>query len=201
MTFSSRFLVLIFLSSTLLACGGGGGGGDGGSGAGASGGGGGGNLYAMVCGSGSSDVLEGCWEIETCEFTSTDTNGVSYWIKYVIDFRADSTMTEHVQTYTDSGCSGAVFATSDLPFISDYAIGAAYLSSGGLDSNYLAKTWHVGNSSGTDYTGFHITATDRLCFAGNNLNWSAAGGGLGTTAQSTAQVPTNINTTLCMVRS
>lgn len=206
MSHVKKILIYIGLSVVLAACnsgGGGGGGSGGGSGGGAGAGGGGGapSPYAMRCDTGNSTVLEGCWAVETCVFNSTDPgSGTSYFLRYFIAFRNDNTMTEHVYTYTNSNCIGTPFATYDQPFISDYAIGAAYTSDEGLASNYFAKTWNIGGFTGTDYTGFHIDVNTRLCFAGNDLIWTATGGGLGMTAQSTGAVNTSINTTLCMVR-
>lgn len=152
---------------------------------------------AMQCDSPGSNPLVGCWQIDACVLASEPPAAPTY-LTYFLDFTNEQGMTHHVHTFDNANCTGTPISTYVQPFVTTYEIGESYLSQEGLVSHYLSLTWTVANQSATGYTGFHVTSDSRLCFAGNDLQWTANGGGLSSIATTTGNVATTINLDLCM---
>jgi len=157
--------------------------------------------YHMTCQSSADIELVGCWRSDECLYSSTDSLGTSYWIAYVASVRANLDMTQHVQTFTNADCAGAPAQQYDQPFMSNLDILEAFVSDEGLSSHYLAVNWVVGNMTGTGYTGYYIANSNRLCFTGNNYQWTSQGGGISSPATATEQIMTSIGLVHCLDRT
>lgn len=156
--------------------------------------------YRMVCDQNVEILLVGCWGSELCGFTTTDSQGNSYWSRAYVVFRNDGVMTQHIRSYTNSDCIGQPFLSYDQPIEWEYLQGDTYTSSEGLQAVYLVFTWNIGQFSGSDITGYSMKDGNRLCFAGNDFNWDGQNGGLSSSINSTERVSTSINTQNCLTR-